>query len=89
MKQANLSALLFSCSFRAVAVSAQSAPSYRDKLLSLHQSIVEIPSISGTEAAVGNFLIDYLTEQGLATERQFLPSSERRDPAGRIGLARL
>ncbi|KAF2678696.1 Zn-dependent exopeptidase [Lentithecium fluviatile CBS 122367] len=54
-----------------------SAPSYRDKLLSLHQSIVEIPSISPAEADVGNFLIDYLTEQGLATERQFLPSSDR------------
>ncbi|KAF2864798.1 hypothetical protein BDV95DRAFT_508538 [Massariosphaeria phaeospora] len=73
----NLSALLFSCSFGAVAVRAQSTPSYRDKLLSFHKSIVEIPSISGTEPAVGNFLIDYLTEQGLATERQFLPSSNR------------
>jgi acetylornithine deacetylase len=77
MKQAHLSALLFSCSFEAVAVSAHSAPSYRDKLLSLHRSIVEIPSISPAEGDVGNFLIDYLTEQGLATERQFLPSSDR------------
>jgi acetylornithine deacetylase len=77
MKQADLSALLVSCSLGAVAVSAQSAPSYRDKLLSFHQSIVEIPSISGTEADVGDFLVDYFAEQGFGTERQFLPASER------------
>lgn len=74
MKQADLSALIASCSLGAIAVSAQSAPSYRDKLLSFHQSIVEIPSISGAEAEVGNFLVEYFTEQGFGTERLFLPS---------------
>lgn len=77
MKQMTLSALLFFCSFAPTAVSVQSAPSYRAKLLSFHQSIVEIPSVSGNETAVGDFLIGYLTEQGLSTERQFLPSSKR------------
>ncbi|KAF2010744.1 Zn-dependent exopeptidase [Aaosphaeria arxii CBS 175.79] len=78
MKQAAISALLLPlCIFQPLAVHAETAPSYRDRLLSLHQSIVEIPSIYGGEAEVGNFLIDYLSEQGLATERQFLPSSER------------
>ncbi|EAT88215.1 hypothetical protein HBI56_097090 [Parastagonospora nodorum] len=77
MKHANISALLLSSSLGVVVVGAQDAPTYRAKLLSLHQSIVEIPSISGTEAAVGNFLIEYLAEQGFATERQFLPTSDR------------
>lgn len=72
---------LFSfCSMGAVAVvSAQNAtaPSYRDELLSFHQSLVEIPSVTPAEANVGNFLIEYLTAQGFETERQFLPSSDR------------
>lgn len=39
-------------------------PSYRDELLSLHKNLISIPSISGNENAVGNFLVDYLTSHG-------------------------
>lgn len=51
------------------------APPYRDSLLDLHKSLVDFNSTSGSEAEVGDFLIDYLTEQGFTAERQTLPSS--------------
>ena len=53
--------------------SASNAPPYRDDLLSLHKSLVEIPSISGTENKVGSFLIEYLTKRGYVAQLQFLP----------------
>ncbi|KAI2626355.1 Zn-dependent exopeptidase [Xylaria nigripes] len=49
-------------------------PTYRTQLVSLHQSLVEIPSVSGSENAVGDFLVEYLTEQNFSVERQFLSS---------------
>lgn len=52
-----------------------SAPPYRDSLISLHKSLVDFNSTTGSEADVGEFLIDYLTEQGFVAERQTLPSS--------------
>ncbi|KAG6353535.1 hypothetical protein INS49_005497 [Diaporthe citri] len=52
-----------------------SAPPYRDSLISLHKSLVDFNSTTGSEADVGEFLINYLTEQGFAAERQTLPSS--------------
>lgn len=52
-----------------------SAPPYRDTLISLHKSLVDFNSTTGSEADVGDFLIDYLTEQGFVAERQTLPSS--------------
>jgi acetylornithine deacetylase len=54
---------------------AQSAPTYRDELLSLHKALVDIPSITGNETEVGNFLIDYLKEKGLVAEAQPISSS--------------
>ncbi|PVI08511.1 Zn-dependent exopeptidase [Periconia macrospinosa] len=75
MRQAHL---LSSFLFAFCGVTAQEAPAYRDELLSFHQSIVEISSISGQELEAGDFLIDYLTEKGLSTERQFLPNSTTR-----------
>jgi acetylornithine deacetylase len=53
--------------------SSSSAPHYRDTLLALHKSLVEIPSVTGTENAVGQFLVNYLTDLGLQAELQFVP----------------
>ncbi|KAK7725570.1 hypothetical protein SLS63_008024 [Diaporthe eres] len=55
--------------------SSSSAPPYRDSLISLHKSLVDFNSTTGSEADVGEFLIDYLTEQGFTAERQTIPSS--------------
>ncbi|GKT40677.1 peptidase M20 domain-containing protein [Colletotrichum spaethianum] len=52
---------------------SSSAPSWRDDLLSLHRSLIEIPSISGNESAAGKFLVDYLTSRGYVSSLQFLP----------------
>lgn len=79
MKLAQLSTLLLLfCGFQALTACGQDPPAYRDALLSLHQSLVEFPSITDNETAVGDFLIDYLMEQGLTTERQFLNGTEGR-----------
>lgn len=53
--------------------SIDSSPSYRDELLSLHKSLVSIPSVTGTEHAVGSFLIDYLAAHSYTTQIQPLP----------------
>ncbi|KAI6093417.1 Zn-dependent exopeptidase [Hypoxylon rubiginosum] len=50
-------------------------PSYRDELVSLHKSLVEISSASGDENEVGNFLVDYLTARGFVVQLEFLPPS--------------
>lgn len=52
------------------------APSYRDELLSLHKHLISIPSISGNENAVGNFLVDYLTERGYNADLQPVAARE-------------
>lgn len=54
-------------------LSSESAPPYRDSLLSLHRSLVEIPSVSGTENKVGSFLVEYLSGLGFVAQLQFLP----------------
>ncbi|KAM0323718.1 hypothetical protein ACHAQA_008655 [Verticillium albo-atrum] len=46
------------------------APAWRDTLLSLHRSLVEISSISGTEADVGQFLLEYLQLKGYSVAKQ-------------------
>ncbi|KAG5980165.1 hypothetical protein E4U55_004336 [Claviceps digitariae] len=48
------------------------APSYRHDLLHLHKRLVSIPSVTGDENAVANFLVDYLTERGYHAELQFV-----------------
>lgn len=40
------------------------APSYRSDLISLHKSLVSIPSTSGQEHEAGDFLVDYFISQG-------------------------
>ncbi|KAK1969728.1 Zn-dependent exopeptidase [Colletotrichum sublineola] len=52
---------------------SSSVPAWRDDLLSLHRSLIEIPSISGNESAAGRFLVDYLTGRGYVSSLQFLP----------------
>ncbi|KAI1370933.1 Zn-dependent exopeptidase [Hypoxylon crocopeplum] len=49
------------------------APSYRDELVSLHKSLVEIPSVTGTENEVGKFLVDYLTARDFVVQLEFVP----------------
>lgn len=57
-------------------VANKDAPSYRKNLLSLHKSLIEIPSISKTEQEVGKFLLDYLRNNlGYVAKAQFLESS--------------
>lgn len=54
----------------------EDAPSYRKNLLSLHKSLIEIPSISRTEQEVGKFLLDYLRNNlGYIAKAQFLEGS--------------
>ncbi|KFA53791.1 hypothetical protein S40293_01702 [Stachybotrys chartarum IBT 40293] len=57
----------------AVGTASDDAPSYRSELLSLHKSLVSIPSISGNENEVGNFVVKYLTEKGYGVNIQFVP----------------
>ncbi|CAI6289829.1 unnamed protein product [Periconia digitata] len=78
MRQTHLLSSLLFALCGSVGVTAQDAPTYRDELLSFHQSIVEISSISGQETEAGDYLIDYFTEKGFSTERQFLPNSTTR-----------
>lgn len=56
-----------------------SAPSYRAELVSLHQSLVEIASVTYAENAVGSFLVDYLTARNFVAKLQFLPPSNASD----------
>ncbi|KAI0466947.1 hypothetical protein F4859DRAFT_282069 [Xylaria cf. heliscus] len=55
------------------------APAYRRELVSLHKSLVEISSVTYTENAVGQFLVDYLTERDFVAELEFLPPSNTSD----------
>ncbi|KAI4869175.1 Zn-dependent exopeptidase [Hypoxylon rubiginosum] len=58
---------------QALTLAADTPPSYRDELVSLHKSLVEIPSISNDENEVGNFLVDYLTARDFVVQLEFLP----------------
>jgi acetylornithine deacetylase len=58
------------------AAARSAAPEWRDDLLSLHKSLVEIESISGNEYGVGNFLVEYLTERGYVAQLEFVPPQE-------------
>ncbi|KAG8157512.1 hypothetical protein KVR01_012554 [Diaporthe batatas] len=69
--------VLLTAGLQSLAAVAQNstAPPYRDSLLDLHKSLVDFESTTGSEAEVGDFLIEYLTGQGFTAERQTLPSS--------------
>ncbi|RYP70112.1 hypothetical protein DL769_005089 [Monosporascus sp. CRB-8-3] len=49
------------------------APAYRESLVSLHKSLVDISSITYDENEVGKFLVAYLTERGFVTQLQVVP----------------
>lgn len=49
---------------------ALASSSSSSKLLALHKSLVEIESITGHEHDVAQYLVDYLTLQGLTVETQ-------------------
>ncbi|RYO98321.1 hypothetical protein DL764_007122 [Monosporascus ibericus] len=53
--------------------SSDNAPSYRESLVSLHKSLVDISSITYHENEVGQFLVDYLTERGFVAKLQVVP----------------
>ncbi|KAK0625436.1 hypothetical protein B0T17DRAFT_492601, partial [Bombardia bombarda] len=55
-------------------------PSYRHTLLSLHKSLVDTPSITGTEGATGSFLVEYLTSRNYIAQLQFLPPHANTPP---------
>ncbi|WEW60305.1 M20 family metallopeptidase [Emydomyces testavorans] len=49
------------------------------ELLSLHRSLSEIESISNNERDVGDFLAQYLQQQGLTVEKQYVPRDGEED----------
>ncbi|KAI1070011.1 hypothetical protein NW752_008619 [Fusarium irregulare] len=57
-------------------VLSNNAPSYRSELLSLHKSLIETSSVSGTEHDVGVWLEKYLEKKGYTTARQELEPFE-------------
>lgn len=76
------------CDFQALAARAQeaispplgsssrsSAPPYRDSLVYLHKSLIEISSVIENETAVGQFLIECLKERHFVAIRQIPPAS--------------
>ncbi|EHK18156.1 uncharacterized protein TRIVIDRAFT_67361 [Trichoderma virens Gv29-8] len=52
---------------------AVDAPSYRDKLLELLEALVSTPSSNGEENEVGQYLVDYLEQEGYQVDIQFVP----------------
>ncbi|KAI0385688.1 Zn-dependent exopeptidase [Hypomontagnella monticulosa] len=89
MKLWSLSVLLLSCS-QALGLEAQKplrastsssdAPPYRDDLVSLHKSLVDISSISGNENDVGSFLVNYLEKRGFVVQIEALPPANATEP---------
>lgn len=56
-----------------------SPPPYRDQLLSLHKSLVDIPSLSGSEGDAAIYLERLLKSQNYTVELQCLPSDSTND----------
>ncbi|EJP68120.1 Peptidase M20 domain-containing protein [Beauveria bassiana] len=52
------------------------APSYRKALLDLHRNLVSIPSISGAEHDVGQWLVNYLVSKDFRTDVQLVAPRE-------------
>jgi acetylornithine deacetylase len=49
----------------------------KSPLLSFHREIVQIPSISGNEKDVGNFIVDFIRSHNLTVEKQIvIPASD-------------
>ncbi|KAI8958387.1 Zn-dependent exopeptidase [Daldinia sp. FL1419] len=56
------------------------APAYREDLVSLHKSLVEISSITGDENEVGNFLVDYLSAHDFVVQLESIPPTSASNP---------
>lgn len=67
-----LQSILSLASF-SVASGGRSAPTYRESLLSLHKTLVSIPSISNHEEEAGTALCNYLGAHSYHLIRQFVP----------------
>jgi acetylornithine deacetylase len=64
-------------------------PPYRDTLISLHKSLITIPSVTGNEGNVADFLDDYLQSLGFTVELQpVLPGSSRANVFAYTGKTR-
>ena len=50
-------------------------------LLAFHRNIVEIPSISGDEKDVGEFLLDFLSSHNFTVEKQLVTAVRREQRA--------
>ncbi|KAJ5663363.1 hypothetical protein N7507_004094 [Penicillium longicatenatum] len=46
-------------------------------LLTFHKNIVELPSITGSESSVGEYIINFLTSQNLTVEKQLITPSQK------------
>lgn len=55
---------------------AAAAPPYRQTLIDLHRNLVSIPSISGDEYKVGQWLVDYLISRNFRADIQFVAPRE-------------
>ncbi len=65
----------------------QHAPSYRKALLDLHRNLVTIPSISGAELDVAQWLVDYLISRDFRADIQFVaPRDGTPDGAQRFNV---
>ncbi|KAJ6785424.1 hypothetical protein PWT90_06651 [Aphanocladium album] len=63
------------------------APSYRQRLIDLHRNLVRIPSVSGAEFEVGQWLVDHLISRGLRADVQFVaPRDGTPDGAQRFNV---
>lgn len=59
---------------------AAAAPPYRNALLGLHRELIEVSSVSGTENAVGTFMVDYLTARGYVAQLDPVPPIDNTPP---------
>lgn len=62
------------------------APSYRAGLVALHKALVEIPSVSGNEQAVAEYLLDYFSYHDWSAKLQAVPSKNDESAANRYNV---
>jgi acetylornithine deacetylase len=60
--------------------SSLSSPPWRESLLSLHKSLIDIRSTTGSEHGAGTFLLEYLTARGYTAQLQFVPPRNNTPP---------
>lgn len=67
-------------------IDADAAPSYRADLLALHKALVEIPSVTGNEAAVAEYLVDYFTYHDWSAKLEAVPGKSDKTGADRFNV---